>query len=99
MRYQNIAILKDEETGKRYYKAPKYPPVPYSDDDVYIITVFGDRLDIIAQDYYGDISDYWIIQCANNLPGDSIFVDVNTQLRIPINIVPIKEAYNKLNKV
>jgi len=99
MRYENITILKDQETGKRYYRGVKYPAVPYSDTDIYIISVFGDRLDLLAQDYYGDISDYWIIQCANNLPGDSIFVEPNTQLRIPINIIPIKQAYNALNKV
>ncbi len=99
MRYENITILKDSGTGKRYYRGVKYPSIPYSDNDVYIITVFGDRLDVLAQEYYGNISDYWILQCANNLPGDSIFVAPNTQLRIPLNIISIKQSYNVLNKV
>lgn len=99
MRYQGIPVLKDPATGKRYYKAPKYPDVPYRDSDIYIISSFGDRLDVMAYDYYKTVEDYWIITIANNLPGDSIFVTPGTQLRIPQEINSIKQEYNRLNNI
>lgn len=99
MRYQGTTILKDPTTGKRYYRATKYPQIAYSDNDIYIITVFGDRIDIIAYDYYKSVDDYWIITVANNLPGDSIFITPGTQLRIPQEINTIKQNYNRLNNI
>jgi hypothetical protein len=99
MRYQGTTILKDEKTGSRYYRATKYPEVPYSDDDIYIISVYGDRLDVMSFDYYKTVEDYWIILIANNLPGDSIFVKPGTQLRIPQNTLAIKQEYDLLNNI
>jgi hypothetical protein len=99
MRYDNINILKDFKTGKRYYRGSKYPAVPYRDEDIYIITVYGDRLDIISFDYYGTVDDYWILIAANNLPGDSMFVQPGTQLRIPSNTAELKAQYDALNTI
>jgi hypothetical protein len=99
MRYQGTTILKDAKTGDRYYRATKYPEVPYSDSDIYIISAYGDRLDVMSFDYYKTVEDYWIILIANNLPGDSIFVKPGTQLRIPQNIEDIKQEFNRLNNI
>lgn len=99
MRYDNITILKDSITNRRYYRGSKYPPIPYNDEDIYIISVYGDRLDILSQDYYGTIDDYWIILTANNLPGDSLFIPPGTQIRIPFDTASIKTAYDNLNLI
>jgi hypothetical protein len=99
MRYSDTIILKDKVSGKRYYRGTKYPSVPYSNDDIYIITVSGDRLDLLANDYYKDVSDYWIIMVANDIPRDSIFIKPGTQLRIPANIASVKEEYDRLNLI
>lgn len=99
MRYENIKILKDSSTGIRYYRGVKYPYIPEDDDDVYIITTFGDRLDLIAYDYYGSVNDYWILMAANNIPRDSLFPPPGTQLRIPVNVSSARLAYNSLNEV
>ena len=99
MRYRNTIVLKDTVSGKRYYRGSKYPAVPYSDDDIYIITVYGDRLDLLAHHYYNNVNDYWIIMIANNISRDSIFVKPGTQLRIPTNISGIKEEYDQLNLI
>ncbi len=99
MRYDSTKILKDSVTGIRYYRGVKYPYIPEEDDDIYIITAFGDRLDLIAYDYYRSVDDYWIIMAANNIPRDSIFPPPGIQLRIPVNISNARSLFNKLNEV
>ncbi len=46
-RYSKQRILRDK-TGTRYYKDTKYPDVPVSFDDIYVITTSGDRYDTLA---------------------------------------------------
>jgi len=99
MRYSNTPILKDTNTGKRYYRNTKYPFIPYNDNDLYIITNFGDRLDIIAFDYYGSVDDYWVLMAANDIPRDSLYPPAGTQLRIPSDIVKARELFNTLNEI
>lgn len=99
MRYENSTILKDATTGKRYFKAMKYPPIPYDNNDIYIITVYGDRIDMLAYEYYSDINDYWILASANNMKGDSLFVKPGTQFRIPASVAEAKIAYEELNSL
>lgn len=95
-RYQGLKTLNDSK-GRRYIKVPKYPEIPLSANDIYIISTFGDRLDLLSEDYYGNTDDYWIISVANGLPADSLFMTPGTQIRIPQEIQSIKQAYNKLN--
>ena len=96
-RYQYTKIIKNDK-GKRYYSNNIYPEVPVSDNDIYIITSITDRLDVIAYNFYGDSTLYWIISTANNLPGDTLIPDPGTQLRIPINIQSVLNLYNSLNQ-
>ena len=76
-----------------------YPDIPVSDNDNYIVTTLGDRLDILSQTYYGDADFWWIIASANSLPGDSLFPIPGTQLRLPKNILPIINSYKQINAV
>lgn len=98
-RYSNLPILKDNINTRRYIKAPKYPNIPFNDNDIYIESAFGDRLDIIAYDYYKSVDYYWVVLVANNLPGDSIFVPPGTQLRIPANLDQILADYDTINGI
>jgi hypothetical protein len=96
-RYQNIPIIKNS-TGTRYYRDSKYPRIPLSVNDIYVITTIGDRFDLLAQQYYGDSSLWWIISIANeNLPQNSLYIPVGTQLRIPPNPALVASSYNNLN--
>ena len=63
-RYANIPELKTS-TGTRYLGTTFYPEIPYSENDIYVYTTEGDRLDNLAQQYYGDVTLYWIIASAN----------------------------------
>ena len=98
-RYSDINILKDTDTSKRYYRSVKYPEIGYSENDFYIETVYGDRLDILSYEYYKTTEYYWILIAANNLKGDSLFIPVGTQLRVPNDLEKILRDYENLNKV
>jgi hypothetical protein len=96
-RYQNITLTKYNSTGSQYYLNNIYPDVEFTEDDNYVITTLGDRLDILANNFYGDPSLWWIISSANSLPGDSLYPPIGIQLRIPIDVRTILESYKVIN--
>jgi len=101
-RYTNIpqARNRDIRDGVRFYTTVLYPSIPLSSSDIYVITTDGDRLDLLANEYYGDYSLYWIISAANdNLPQNSIHLPAGTQLRIPQDITGIINSYEQLNNL
>jgi hypothetical protein len=96
-RYQNITLTKYNSTGSQYYLNNIYPDVEYTEDDNYVITTLGDRLDILANNFYGDPSLWWIIASANSLPGDSLYPPIGIQLRIPTDVRTILDSYKVIN--
>lgn len=96
-RYANIQVTQTS-LGKRYYVPNIYPDIPVSEDDIYVITTAGDRLDLIANNIYGDPTLYWIIASANNLPGDSLVPPLGQQLRIPVDVEAIINEYTRINE-
>tara|TARA_R110000803_G_scaffold46655_8_gene97857 strand:+ start:924 stop:1223 length:300 start_codon:yes stop_codon:yes gene_type:complete len=97
-RYRNIAITRDVE-GTRMYTTTKYPEIPRSDNDIYVITTEGDKYDILAFNYFNDSSLWWVISSANaEYSQNSLFPPVGAQIRIPGNLDSILVAYNKLNQ-
>jgi hypothetical protein len=48
-----------------HYGTTKYPVIPLSSSDIYVITQEGDRFDQLALQYYGDSSLWWVIACSN----------------------------------
>lgn len=99
-RYREIPILKNKEVnnGSRYYATTRYPEIPLSPNDIYVITAEGDSLDALAQQFYKDKSLWWILSIANtDLSQNSLFVPVGSQLRIPTNIQNILSAYDRIN--
>ena len=63
-RYQDIPVIKSS-TGKQIYATSRYPEIPLSENDIYVYTTQGDRYDVLALNYYGDYSLWWIIASAN----------------------------------
>jgi hypothetical protein len=99
MRYNNNIINKNSD-GKRYYKGKIYPDIPYLATDNYIITTVGDRLDTLANSYYGDSELWWIISIANNnITKGSIFPTPGLQLRIPIDARYVLQLFDELNSI
>ena len=97
-RYNNNTILKTSQNVP-YYKGKFYPNIPLSENDIYVITTIGDRLDSLAYTYYRDTEMWWIIAVANNnVTKGSLFPAPGTQLRIPLDINPILSQFNKFNQ-
>jgi hypothetical protein len=95
-RYQNTPIEKIN--GKRAYQTTRYPEIPLSENDIYVYTTQGDRFDILAQQYYGDQSYWWVISIANaQLFQNSLVIPEGIQLRIPSNLAGILSSFNLLN--
>jgi hypothetical protein len=85
--------------GVKYYKAKNYPPIPPSESDVYVVTVQGDRLDLLSYQYYKDPTLWWIISVANsNITFGSMFPEPGTQLRIPTNLTNVITLFNDENQ-
>jgi len=98
-RYQNIVKSKVNNVGKQYFINVIYPDIPVSETDLYMITVLGDRLDLMANDIYGDPNLWWIIASANNLSGDSLVPPIGGQIRVPVDIQPIINKFNSINTI
>ena len=89
-RYENTnarrqSYSENEHDGKRNggfrkYQTTIYDTVPEDNTDVYVITQEGDRLDNLANQFYGDSTLWWFIARTNNLR--TIHVPAGTSLRI-----------------
>lgn len=97
-RYTDIQKLNTLE-GRRYITNPLYPTIPETADDIYVITVQGDRYDLLAQSYYGDVNLWWIIATANNANTDDLAIKPGLQIRIPVSKDLAISLYNQLNEV
>tara|TARA_Y100000114_G_C11728224_1_gene312121 strand:- start:1022 stop:1333 length:312 start_codon:yes stop_codon:yes gene_type:complete len=96
-RLQNISVeLKNQ---KRYFRGIKYPNIPLSINDLYITTTAGDRLDLLANQFYKDVRLWWIIATANRdiVRKDSFGLKPGLEIRIPYNIQRILQDYKDLN--
>jgi len=98
-RYKNTPVKKDS-LGKRYLKNVIYPSIPETLDDIYVETEYGDRVDILAYQFYSDPSLWWIITTANpgKLRRDSYVCPAGLQIRIPLDPNPIIQEYDRINR-
>ena len=62
-RYLNNDTKKTPD-GKTVYKSKRLKKIPLSNDDIYVASQTGDRLDLLANQYYGS-PYWWIIANAN----------------------------------
>ena len=93
-RYENNEV-KNTNDGRRVYRSKIYPNIPLRDDDIYVATETGDRLDTLAYQYYQDSSLWWIIAAANNIHNAPFGLEDGTILRIPQNYIQILSNYNQ----
>ena len=99
-RYTKLKVKNDRVSKKRYYKRVKYPPIPPQTGDLYAITRGGDRLDLLAHQFYKDKKLWWVIATANPdvIRRDSFYLEPGLSLRIPSNILSIINSFEKLNQ-
>ena len=85
--------------NKRVFKYIKYPNIPLSINDIYVITDSTDRLDLLANRFYKDMRLWWVIAVANRdiLKRDSYAVPPGIEIRIPSNVKGILRNYEEMN--
>ena len=97
-RLKYISQIRKKKT--RAYRVIKYPEIPLSINDLYIITTAGDRLDLLANQFYNDIRLWWIIATANRdiVRKDSYGLKPGLAIRIPREINQILTDFEDINK-
>lgn len=88
-RYDSTKIKKNKkEYGRKIsslsYRTTIYEDTPEKDDDIYVTTQEGDRLDNLALTFYGSPEHWWFIAHVNNL--NTINVEAGLTLRIPSSL-------------
>ena len=82
-RYNDTRIVK-LKNGILARSTTIYDDIPLRDDDILVMSTVGDRFDLLAHQYYGDVSLWWYIAKANNMKFNNI--TAGTKLRIPTSI-------------
>ena len=80
-------------------KTIRLPLIERKDSDIFIETRMGDRFDLLADEFYGDVSLYWIIARANNLIKGGLGVEPGIRLRIPTDTESVLNEYYQLNSL
>ena len=98
-RVNYVNVLKTPSTP-RHFKPLKYPEIPLSIDDIYVKTVSGDRLDLLANQFYNDVWLWWVISIANRdlIRRDTYNLKPGMEIRIPGQVRNILKEYEMLNK-
>lgn len=96
-RFKKIPTTKTSR-GTTYKRNVIYPDIPLDQNDVYVISQFGDRYDTLAQEFYKDSELWWIISSANNYQKGSLNVTPGIQLRIPADKTSAIQLFEEVNK-
>ena len=91
-RYKNNETKKLND-GRNVDRSRIYPEIPLSDNDIYVASETGDRLDTLAYQYYENSSLWWIIASANNIHNAPFGLKDGTILRIPQNYIQIVNKF------
>ena len=77
-------VSNSSKIETNHYNTTIYDEVPKSNDDIYVITQAGDRLDQLAYEFYQDQHLWWFIARANNI--STMNISAGTRLRIPVSV-------------
>ena len=97
-RLKYISQIRKKKT--RAYRIIKNPEIPLSINDLYVVTTAGDRLDLLANQFYNDVRLWWVIATANRdiVRKDSYGLNPGLEIRIPSNITKILKDFENINK-
>lgn len=82
-RYEKFAEIIQVSQRKRRYSTMYYPTPERKSTDIFIIAKKNDRLDLLANTYYGDPRMWIMLAKANRLHSGTIRVPPGIRLRIP----------------
>jgi nucleoid-associated protein YgaU len=89
-RYENTRLRdsvvrrgnKDVNTYEiKSFSSTVYGSIPLRDGDIHVITQPGDRFDLLAHQFYGDVNLWWYIAKANGFT--FMTIPIGSKIRIP----------------
>jgi hypothetical protein len=83
-RYLTTPVTKNELTGLRRLTTTLFPTLAPSATDIRIRTTSIERLDKLAEKFYGDATAWPIIAAANGIGKGTLVIRPDTSLRIPV---------------
>ena len=83
-RYSTTKQIKDGN-GRRRAEPTIFPVPPAVSSDTYIQITTPERLDTLANRFYGNSQLWWVIAVANGLGKGTLYIPENTRLRLPSN--------------
>jgi hypothetical protein len=94
----NKTSIKVDGNKNRYYTNTLYPEIQPNVNDIYMLTMAGDRLDTLANTFYQDTSLWWVISRANpdKIRRDGLLLKPGVQIRIPSNIQNILNEFENI---
>lgn len=87
-RYNKARITRNIENGAlsdRVYQQTIIPSFERDERDTYFYARESDRLDLLANEFYGDVTLWWVIASANNLGKGTFSIPPGKLIRIPFN--------------
>ena len=94
-RYKHlIGNRLDTKRNRKRYNSNLPPLIKKLDSDIYIISRAGDRLDMLAYEYYNDQSQWWVIAQANHLGKGTLAIKPGIRIRIP----SVREYYSMIQQ-
>lgn len=69
--------------GVEFWELDALPTVPKSPEDLYYSVKDGDRIDLLAANFYGDSNLWWVIAVANDIDIIPTGLQVASTIRIP----------------
>jgi|15BtaG_2_1085339.scaffolds.fasta_scaffold03373_2 nucleoid-associated protein YgaU len=85
-RYKNTPVIRNTQNGALtapHYRQTRSVAPPPTERDTYFYSREGDRLDSLANEFYKDVTLWWVIAAANNLGKGSFTVSAGKLMRIP----------------
>ena len=75
------------------YDSLLLPYIEPTDSDILIVTEEEDRLDLLANQFYGDSELWWVIATYNNLTDIDTKLEPGLQLRIPVRASSVTRLF------
>ena len=75
------------------YDSLLLPYIEPTDSDILIVTEEEDRLDLLANQFYGDSQLWWVIATYNNLTDIDTKLEPGLQLRIPVRASSVTRLF------
>lgn len=100
-RYRDIKLKKfseEDNDNRRVFESTLYPIIFIDSRDIFITSKAGDRLDLLADTFYSDVTLWWIIAHANGIGKGTLNIEPGLQLRIPQNISKIFADLETINR-